>query len=156
MIRLRTTPAVLFGVLIVLAMLVLLPMRLALGWVGLGEQGFSARAVSGSVWRGRLDDARFGDLTLGTLDASLSPLALLVGRARVSLDGGNSVQGSLTLSRNTRGIDHVSGVLPTGRVFAPLPVTQLTLDDVSVQFSGESCEKAGGRVTAALGGEVAG
>ena len=156
MIRLRTTPAVLFGGLLVLALLVFLPMRLALGWVGLGQQGFNARAITGSIWGGTLKEARFGDLGLGTLDASLSPLALLIGRARVSLDGGATLHGAMTISRNARGVDKMSGTLPTGGVFAPLPVTQLTLDELTVHFEGDTCDMAEGRVTAAMGGEVAG
>jgi general secretion pathway protein N len=86
-IRLATGPTALFGALMLIALIVFLPMRLVLGWIGLGDQGFTARTVSGSVWDGRLNEARFGDLALGSLDARLSPFALLVGRARVSLDG---------------------------------------------------------------------
>src|SRR4051794_8174959 len=60
------------------------PMRLALGLAGAGDAGVSARAVQGSVWSGELVDARLGALPLGTVRASLSPLALLGGRTEIA------------------------------------------------------------------------
>ena len=84
-IRLATGRRALFLAMFAVAVLVLLPMRLALGWASLDSQGFSAREVTGSVWSGRLVEARFGDVALGDLDASVSPLALLIGRARIAL-----------------------------------------------------------------------
>ncbi len=156
-IRLRTGPAALFGALLLIALIVFLPMRLVLGWIGLGDQGFSARTVTGSVWDGRLNEARFGDLTLGSLDASLSPFALLIGRARIDLDGDPGlVHGAITLSRHSQGVDDMTATLPTGRAFAPLPVTQLTLEEVTVHFTDGVCDMAEGRVRARLVGDAAG
>ena len=87
-IRLATGRRALFLAMFAAAVLAFLPMRLALGWAALDSQGFSAREVTGSVWSGRLVEARFGDVALGDLDASVSPLALLIGRARIALLGG--------------------------------------------------------------------
>ena len=86
-IRLATGRRALFLAMFALAMLAFLPMRLALGFAGLDAQGFSAREVRGSLWSGRLVEARFGDIALGDLDAGVSPLALLIGRARIALQG---------------------------------------------------------------------
>ena len=160
-IALRTRPAALIGALLLVALLVFLPMRLALGWFGLGEQGLVARRVSGSLWGATLTEARFGDLVLGDLSARLSPLPLLIGRARVALAGpdmasATPLRAALTVSRHAIGLDHASGNLPTGRVFAPLPVTTLDLDDVTVRFRDGRCEAAEGRVRATLAGEAAG
>ncbi|MCU6455462.1 type II secretion system protein N [Sphingomonas sp. A2-49] len=156
-IRLRTGPAALFGALMFAALLMFLPLRLVLGWVGLGDQGFSARTVTGSVWDGRLNEARFGDLALGSLDAGLSPLALLIGRARIALDGDPGLlHGAITLSRHGIGVDDMTATLPTGRAFAPLPVTQLALENVTVHFVDDTCDRAEGRVRARLVGEAAG
>jgi general secretion pathway protein N len=160
-IALRTRPAVLIGGMLLVTLIVFLPMRLALGWFGLGEQGLVARRVSGSVWGATLTEARFGDLVLGDLSARLSPLPLLVGRARVALAGPDTVsaaplRAALTVSRHAIGLDDASGSLPTGRVFAPLPVTTLHLDDVTIRFRDGRCEAAEGRVRALLAGEAAG
>lgn len=160
-IALRTRPAALIGAAVLIALLVFLPMRLALGWVGLGEQGLVARRVSGSIWGATLTEARFGDLVLGDLSARLSPLPLFLGRARVALAGpdlasSTPLRAALTVSRHAIGLDDASGSLPTGRVFAPLPVTTLDLDDLTVRFRDGRCEAAEGRVRASLAGEAAG
>lgn len=155
--RLATGPVALFGALTCTALLALLPMRIALGAAGVGEQGFSARSVAGSVWDGQLIDARFGDLALGTLDASLSPFALLVGRARIRVaDAAGTLRGAITLSRHARGIDGMTATLPTGNAFAPLPVTAISLEDVTIRFVDDTCQQAEGRVRAKLVGEAAG
>jgi general secretion pathway protein N len=159
-IALRTRPAALFGAMLLATLLIFLPMRLALGWFGLGEQGLTARRVSGTIWGSTLSEARFGDLTLGDLSARLSPLPLLIGQARVALAGpeaaDRSLRAALTVSRHLIGVDDATGSLPTGRVFAPLPVTSLDLDDLTVRFRDGRCEAAEGRVRASLGGGAAG
>ncbi|MBB4153035.1 general secretion pathway protein N [Sphingomonas jinjuensis] len=156
--RLSTGPAALFGAMMLAALLFFLPLRLVLGWAGVGEAGLTARRVGGIVWDGRLYDARFGDLMLGDVDAGLSPLDLLIGRARITLAGRGTqpLAGSLLVSRHVSGIDHMTASLPTGRVFAPVPVTRLDLDDVSIRFVDGRCENAEGRVRATLIGDAAG
>lgn len=160
-IRLSTGPRALFLAMFVVAMVAFLPLRLALGWVGLGDQGMTARSVGGSVWAGSLTEARFGALALGDLEAGVSPLNLLIGRARVDFDGRDNppapgLTGAITMTRHSVGMDDVTASLPVGNAFAPVPVTILDLDQVSVRFEGDSCERAEGRVRATLGGDVAG
>ena len=48
-IRLKTGPNALFLAMFVVALIVFLPLRLALGWFGLAEQGLTARSVSGGI-----------------------------------------------------------------------------------------------------------
>ena len=159
-IRLDTRPAALFGGFVVLALLVFLPMRLVLGLVGLGEYGLSARAVTGPVWYGKLIEARIGDLALGDIRASLSPSQLLLGRVRLGLSGPAQgdrpgLSGAITTSRYSRGIDDMTGSIPTGRVFAPLPVNRIELEGVSARFDSGACAAAQGRVKAQLSGSIA-
>jgi general secretion pathway protein N len=160
-IRLATGPNALFLAFFVAALLVFLPLRLALGWFGLAEQGMTAREVTGSIWAGSLREARFGQVALGDLSAGVSPLPLLVGRARVDLDGTATppaarLSGAIGLSRHSFGLDDVTATLPVGNAFRPVPVTMLDLEDVSVTFRGDSCEKAEGRVRATMAGEIGG
>lgn len=160
-IALRTRPAALFGAMLLIGLLLFLPMRLALGWFGVGEQGLTARRVSGSIWGASLSEARFGDLVLGDLSARLSPLPLLIGRARVALIGPETaaappVRAAVFVSRHLIGVDDATGSFPTGRIFAPLPVTTLQLDDVTIRFRDGACEAAEGRVQATLGAAAAG
>ncbi len=160
-IRLRTGPAALFGGMLLIALIVFLPMRAVLGWVGVGDEGLVARRVSGTIWGATLTEARFGDLALGDLRARLSPLPLLVGRATIAFAGPDSVsarplRGSASVSRHSFGVDHMTATIATGRLFAPVPVASLDLDDVSVRFRDGQCEAAEGRVRATLAGDVGG
>lgn len=160
-IRLATGRRTLFLALFALAVVVFLPMRLALGWAGLDSQGFSAREVTGSLWSGRLVEARFGDIALGDLDAGVSPLALFIGRARIALSGeaadpAQRLSGIVEIARGRASVIDADGPLPAGAAFAPLPITALDLDQVSVRFVDGACESADGRVRASLAGSYLG
>ena len=158
--RMTTRPSVLFAAMLVVALIVFLPMRLALGATGLADQGLSARRVGGTIWGGSMLEARFGEVALGDLRVSLSPLALLIGRARLAFEGagadGRPIIGAATISRHAMGIDGVTASLPAAGLFAPLPVTTLLLEDVTVRFRDGVCEEAGGRVRATVTGEAGG
>ena len=160
-IRLATGPGALFLAMFVVALIAFLPLRLALGRFGIAEQGMTARSVTGSIWSGALGEAHFGEIGLGDLSAGVSPVQLLVGRARIDLAGradppAPSLSGALGVTRHSFGIDDVTAALPVGNAFAPVPVTALDLDDVSVRFTDDTCERAEGRVRATLAGEFAG
>jgi general secretion pathway protein N len=160
-IPLRTGPGVLFGLFLLVALVVFLPMRLAMGWLGLGEQGLTARRVSGTIWGATVSEARYGDLALGDLHASLAPLPLLLGRASVALEGpdragAQPLTGALSIGRSLTAVEDMTATLPTGDVFAPVPVSALDLEDVTVRFRDGRCDAAKGRVRATLGGQLGG
>lgn len=159
--RLRTGPLAIFVAVFVVALIALLPLRLALSWVDIDRTEIAAREVGGSVWSGSLREAEIGTLPLGDLGAALSPWPLFVGRARVDLAGHSttstrSVHGAITVSRHSAGIDDMTASLLTGDLFAPLPVSGLDLDDVSVRFEDGNCRSAQGRVKAIFASDVAG
>jgi general secretion pathway protein N len=139
-------------------LLAFIPLRLVLGWFGLGELGLTARRVDGSLWAGRLVEARFGEVALGDTGARLAFWPLFLGRARIELDGEGArpLQGAVTVGRHRLGVDDMTATLATGQLFAPLPVTSLDLDDATVHFRDGQCERADGRVRATLAGEAAG
>ncbi|MEP7004664.1 MAG: type II secretion system protein N [Sphingomonas bacterium] len=159
-IRLKTGPLAFFGGAFVVALIALLPLRLAMGWFDLGSTGLTAREVNGSVWYGTLHEASFGGVPLGDLHAGLSPFQLLVGRARINLSGqGDAARpfhGAIGVTRHSFGVDDLSATLPAGNVFAPVPVSALDFDDLSVRFQDGNCEKAEGRVKATVSGDLAG
>ncbi len=160
-IRLSTGPTALFGAMLLAALIVFLPMRLVLGWVGAGEQGLQARSVTGSIWGATLSEARFGDLAVGDLQARLAPLPLLAGRAALALEGPGGpgvppLSGTVLVSRHGYGVEHLTGRIATGRAFQPVPVTALDLDDLTVRFQDDQCLAAEGRVRGTLTGDVAG
>lgn len=158
MIRLATGRRALFGALLFAALLLFVPLRAVLGVTGLGDAGLTARQVEGSLWGGRLVEARFGDVALGDVGARLAFWPLLLGRARLELAGAGErpLHGAVTVSRHGLGVDDMTASLLTGQLFAPLPVTALDLDDATVHFRDGQCERADGRVRATLAGEAGG
>ena len=161
MIRLATGRGTLFVAMLVAALILFLPMRLALAWFGLAEAGMTAREVRGSIWSGSLAEARFGDIALGDLSARVSPLQLLLGRARVALAApegatGPRLAGAVEVTRHTVGLRGVTASLPVGSAFNPVPVTTLELEGVDVRFADDHCDRAEGHVRAVLTGDVAG
>jgi len=148
----------LFGLLLMLAFL---PLRIVLDLAGTGTAGASARQVRGPVWWGRIDGLALGPIVLGDVRAAVSPVQLLVGRIRLDLwrdggQGGDGLRGAWTAGFNQRGIDDVTGSVPLGGVFAPLPLSALEFEDVTVHFANDSCARAQGRVRARLDGQFGG
>lgn len=149
--------AVFFAGALAVALFALFPLRLALG--GLADAGFSAREATGSVWRGRLVEARVAGAPLGDLDAALRPLPLLLGRARTELaraGEGAPLAGALIVSRHGIAIDGVTAHIPLGAGAGPLPLAAIDLSSVSVAFRDGLCERADGLVRAEVVGDVAG
>lgn len=160
-IRLTTGRRALFLGMFAIAALVFLPMRLALGWAGLDDQGFTAREVTGSLWSGRLSEARFGELALGDLDAAVSPFALLIARARIALEREAPVEaqrltGTVEIGRRRAAVLGATGPIEPGNAFFPLPVSALNLTEASVRFVDGACEAAEGRITATMAGSFLG
>lgn len=158
--RLTRRARILLVVLALVGLIAFLPMRVALGLVGLERLGVSAREVRGTVWSGRIDQLMLGDMPLGTVNAGLSPVALLMGRARLDIDRSkglaDDLSGAITVGPGRIGIDDVTGMVPLGRSFAPLPIGSLAMEDVSGYFSGDRCAHAEGRVRARVAGQVPG
>ncbi|MDB5681067.1 MAG: type secretion system protein [Sphingomonas bacterium] len=155
MIGLKTRPLALFGAMMLVALIALFPLRLAVGLFGLADEGLSAREVTGPVWWGGLNEAHYGNVSLGDVSAGLSPIQLFVGRARIDVEGQEgttnaSLSGALSFSRSTAGVDDVTATVPAGDAFAPVPITSIALDDVSVRFRDGRCERAEGKITASI------
>lgn len=151
-------------VLIVLlaTLLALFPLRLALSLLDLDRIGVSARSVSGSIWSGRLDQVAAAGIPIGSVEARLSPLELLLGRARIDVKrpadaaGVDPLAGAVTVSRNSLGIADVSATVPLAAALAPLPVSNVVLNGFNVRFDGDACTRASGTARAVLTGSVAG
>ena len=156
-IRLPLKRTVFFLAAFAFAVVALIPLRVAVGWFG-GE-GLAAREAEGSIWLGMLKEAQLGPVPLGDVRARLNILPLLIGRARLSLsrdapDG--HFEGAVSVSRHSFGVEDMTGQFRTGTLFAPVPISALDLDDVSVHFDNGLCESAEGRVRATAAGELAG
>lgn len=135
-----------------------LPLRLALDWFGFGERGVAARAATGSVWVGALQEARLGPVALGDVGARLHLLPLFLGRARLGLEGSDGaapLRGAVTIARRGFALDDVSGRFRLGPG-SPLPFAAIDLDGFSAGFVDGRCTRAGGAVRVPLAGALAG
>ncbi len=159
-IRLPIGRSLFFLSVLAVGLVLLLPMRLALGWLDLAAAGFSAREARGSVWRGTLTEARFAGAPLGDLSAGLAPTPLLLGRARIGVsragEGGDPLDGAIVASRHSLGVDGVTAHIPLGARMLPLPVAAVDLSAVSITFRDGLCDRAEGLVKAAISGAPAG
>lgn len=155
-IRLRWWRELFFLGALLFSLAALLPLRVALDWLGFADKGLTAAHAEGSIWAGALGEARFGTVDLGNVETRLRFLPLLVGRARLDLEQeDDGLRGGLTLSRHGFGIDDA-----TGSIEAPaldnLPPATLDLSDLSFRFGDGLCAEGGGLVKARFAGEMAG
>lgn len=136
------------------------PMRLALAWSGATDAGITARDVRGSVWSGELIEARLGALPLGTVRASLSPLALLGGSVELAFSRADERLGALAgrlHGSDPRGVSDVSGTTSMSGGLGMIPVDTIRFEGATVQFDGAGkCVRAAGRVQLAVSAPIAG
>lgn len=151
---------VLLLIAVLVFMVALLPMRLALGALDLDRSALSARGVGGSVWAATIDELRVAGVSVGSVDAALSPLDLLIGRARIVLTrpagGAEPLSGAILVSRNTIGVADVTATLALGNMLAPLPIASLGANALSIRFVAGACVEAAGTATAQVAGSFAG
>lgn len=158
-------PRVLSYVLILLAViavaLLFLPLRLAVGMAGLEGSQFSAKAISGSVWRGRIEGAQLGPFPLGDLDAGVRVWPLLAGRILMDLErppvaGDAGLTATVGKAGNSLLMQDVTTVLGLGSELAPLPASAIELQSVSISFAGGRCQSASGQVRVSLDANIPG
>lgn len=126
------------AVVVALALIALLPLRLVLGLTA--PETVSARSVEGLVWNGRIDGLRVGALPLGTVEAGLEPLPLLVGRAQLALSG----EGFSAKVNTGGGVSHANGTLALPDGLGGLPVTAISFGNFSAQMRDGACMAAEG------------
>lgn len=136
------------------------PMRLALGLSGASDAGITAREVRGSVWSGALVEARLGALPLGTVRASLSPLALLTGDVEMAFARADDRLGPLAgrlHGSNPRGVSDVNGVASMSGGFGMIPVDTIRFEGATLRFDGAGkCAAASGRLQVSIAAPIAG
>jgi|GEM_PF-3290129 len=126
---------------LLVALVALFPLRLALGAAG---DGLSARAVEGSVWFGRLEEARVRDLPLGDVHLRASVLPLLVGDLRFDVRG-DRVRGTVVAGS---GVTDVDGRIVDLPAIGGVALRALDLEGVTALFRDGRCAEARGRVRA--------
>jgi general secretion pathway protein N len=136
------------------------PMRLALGLSGATDAGITARDVRGSIWSGELVEARLGALPLGTVRASLSPLALLGGGVELAFSRADERLGALAgrlHGSNPRGVSDVTGTTAMSGGLGMIPVDTIRFEGATVRFDAAGkCASAAGRIQLAVTAPIAG
>lgn len=136
------------------------PMRLALALSGATDAGVTARDIRGTIWSGDLVDARLGALPLGTVRASLSPLALLGGRTELAFSRADERLGALAgrlHGSNPRGISDLSGATSLSGGLGMIPVDTIRFEGAAVRFDAAGqCAAASGRIQLAVTAPIAG
>jgi general secretion pathway protein N len=146
--------------LFILALVATFPMRLAFALLDLDKSGISARDIRGSVWWSEIEGLRIANVDIDTVQAGVSPIQLMVGRARLNvsrqLGKPDDISGAIGVTANSFGIDDVTAILPLGGLLGPMPLSAVSLTDVSVLFANGLCAKAEGRVRADILGTLPG
>ncbi|WP_323798503.1 type II secretion system protein N [Parasphingorhabdus sp.] len=158
-------PRALTYLLIILAVnavaLFFLPLRLAVSMAGLEGSRFSAKAITGSVWSGRIEGAELGPFPLGDLDAGVRLLPLLTGRVLMDLErppvaGDSGLVATVGKAGSRLVVQDMTTVLSVGRQLAPLPASAIDLQAVSISFAGGRCQSASGQVRVSLDANIPG
>lgn len=142
-----------------LALLALFPLRAALAMSDLKRIGFSARQVAGTIWYGRVGDLHLRSQPLGTFEARLDPLPLLVGAISMRFDRLDDPDGVLRgrlVAGKSRGIEDSSGRIAVREMFAPLPIESIELRDVTLLFRGGECVRASGEIRPVIASPIPG
>jgi general secretion pathway protein N len=133
---------------------------LAFNMLELQDKGLAARAIDGGVWWGNIEQLRLGRVMLGDVEARLSPVQLLVGRARMDFirqtGASDDLKGAVTVSNASFGIDDVTASIGADGLLAPLPVSGIDFADVSVRFTDGACVRAQGRIKARMAAAIQG
>lgn len=131
------------GAAFLLALLLMAPLRLALGWTNADAAGLSARRVDGTIWSGALHGAAYRGVALGDVRGGLD---LFRGGLRVKGEGQLAGEAVVKLRPRGVGLADVDASLPLNRLAAGLPFDgALELDDVAVDFREGACRSASGQ-----------
>ena len=143
------------GVVALLLLILLFPLRLAIEAADLQRLGLSARQVSGTIWDGRISGLTLNRQELGTFDVRLHPGPLLLGRGAMRFERNDelygSLDGTLISGGGRNGVEAMTGRLGTATLFAPLPVEALEFRQATILFRDGSCSEARGQITAVVG-----
>jgi len=157
----RTTRAkIMLGIILVIALLLTWPLRAAFSIFGLQDMGVAAKSLRGPIWWGGAEELQIRGVQLGAVDVYLNPLQLLIGRVRIDiarrLGAPGDIAGAITIGLGHRGIDDVTGTLALGAPLAPLPVSRVEFEDLTVHFANGQCTLAEGRVRARVPALISG
>ncbi|PHR16560.1 MAG: hypothetical protein COA41_14560 [Sphingopyxis sp.] len=157
----RALTYLLIALAVIALALFFLPLRLAVGMAGLEGSRFSAKAITGSVWNGRIEGAQLGPFPLGDLDAGVRLLPLLTGQVLMDLErppvaGDPGLVATVGKAGSNLMVQDLTTMLSVGSQLAPLPASVIDLQAVNITFAGGRCQSASGQVRVSLDANIPG
>jgi general secretion pathway protein N len=149
--RLSRRWVLLFALGLILAILVFMPLRFAIGMAVPSASAITAKSVYGSIWSGGANDLNAGPLSLGNMRVRLGILPLLTGRAEYLLSpadaaAGQGFNGTIGTGWGGVQIEHLTGAANFGQSAGSLPLSGTEFQDFSVRFAGGTCRSASGSI----------
>ncbi len=132
-------------------LIIFMPMRWAVGALVDPKSSFSAAGADGTIWSGRLYEARLGKLAMGTLNVGIDPLAFLSGRTgfwfeQPAQPAAGGLSGRVYKGFGSVAASEVQGAVPVASLIPGLAAGQLELERVSASFAMGKCQSANGTV----------
>lgn len=127
----------------------LFPMRLAISLAGLDDAGLAAREVQGTIWSGRLVDAKFRGINLGTLDAAIVPSSLLAKPAMIinrKNAEGEDFTAMISGSADQVQVMDAMGDIPLAALAGRIPVSTARISNGNIALENGRCMSASGDV----------
>ncbi len=111
----------------------------------------TAKAVSGSIWRGVVADLKIGPLAMGRVETALKIFPLFLARTDFHIDrsageGQPSLTGTMSSGLGSSALRNVTGQIPLTMVDERLPLSRVELQDFSARFESGRCRQASGSV----------
>ena len=140
------------ALLFALTLVVLPPLRVVLGMAAREGSPISAAGAHGPMWAGRIVDLRAGPFPLGTLDARIKVLPLLIGRSELQLERGGEAPFAATVSGSDKDfrLSGVTGTVPIDSALGGFPATRVGFADFAYRSEAGRCAAAAGTVSLTL------
>lgn len=120
-----------------------LALAVPLRWL-VPEEGLSARAVTGSIWSGRVAGAQWGGVSFGDFDAGLRWPGVL--RLEASDAGADPLRADVKPGAGMQ-IAALNGSVALGTAFGPVSLERVSFRNAQLSESREGCADAAGRIT---------
>lgn len=141
----------LFAGCFVVVLIATLPLSVVVSLFDPAARGLSFTRVSGTVWGGRVEDARWRGIALGNVDVAVRPLALLAGRLGlgIALDGTGTLAGRGVVGLGLGGVavSDLSLIADVAALPSLVPVSgEIALDLARADMGADGCRRMDGTV----------
>ena len=127
--------------------ILMLPLSVAIAVAGLPRAGLASRAAAGTLWSGRLYEARIAGVPIGDTQVGLHVFPLFLARLETRI-AAPRLAAVAQVSPSGWEVRHATGSIDPGGLLGP--VSRLDFDDARIAFSSHRCSAGEGLVRASL------